>query len=150
MTAAPIAFERLERADPADLAAIVALEQDSFSNPWTPAALDEMLQSPITRLYVARHPTHGIVAFCACWLIDDELHINTLAVTAVLRRQGIASGLLHFILEESAARRATLEVRASNIAARKLYENLGFSSTAVRPKYYSHPEEDAVILWLNP
>ena len=143
-------LERLEHADPADLAAIVTLEQHSFSNPWTPAALAEMLASDVTRLYVARHAVDGVVAFCACWLIAGELHINTLAVKSSRRRQGIATALLRYILSETGARTATLEVRASNTAARKLYEGLGFCATAVRPRYYSHPEEDAVILWLNP
>jgi ribosomal-protein-alanine N-acetyltransferase len=44
-------------------------------------------------------------------------------------------------------RRATLEVRESNLAARRLYERLGFTITAKRPKYYTEPEEDALILW---
>ena len=42
---------------------------------------------------------------------------------------------------------ATLEVRESNQAARRLYEGLGFTVTAKRPKYYTQPEEDALILW---
>jgi ribosomal-protein-alanine N-acetyltransferase len=45
------------------------------------------------------------------------------------------------------ARRATLEVRRSNEAAHALYEALGFRVAAVRPRYYSSPEEDALILW---
>ncbi len=45
------------------------------------------------------------------------------------------------------ATRATLEVRRSNTAALRLYERLGFHVAAVRPRYYSKPEEDALILW---
>jgi ribosomal-protein-alanine N-acetyltransferase len=145
-----LTIERLEHPDPADFAAIVALEQESFSHPWTAAALADMLTSEVTRLYVARHRLHGLVAFCACWLIADELHINTLAVATAFRRQRIATELLRFILERTGARSATLEVRASNLAAQKLYEGLGFTATARRPGYYTQPEEDAVILWLNP
>jgi ribosomal-protein-alanine N-acetyltransferase len=47
------------------------------------------------------------------------------------------------------ARRATLEVRRSNAAAIALYERLGFRVCAVRPRYYSRPDEDALILWLE-
>jgi ribosomal-protein-alanine N-acetyltransferase len=90
------------------------------------------------------------VAFCACWLIGDELHINTVAVDAALRRRGIATGLLRHLLDVTGAARATLEVRRSNVAALKLYEGLGFTTTAVRSGYYSRPDEDALILWLNP
>ncbi len=43
--------------------------------------------------------------------------------------------------------RATLEVRASNQAARRFYEAMGFAVTATRPRYYTDPTEDALILW---
>ena len=144
-----ITLERLLHPDASDLQSIAALEATSFSNPWTPEALLEMIASDVTRLYVARHERQ-IVAFCACWLIEGELHINTLAVDADMRRQGIATRLVQHVLDESAVSRATLEVRRSNIAARKLYEGLGFSATAIRKRYYSHPDEDALILWRNP
>ena len=151
MTAAgSLVFERLTAVDADDFSQIVALEEQSFSNPWTPDAFAEMLASPVTQLHVARRAPREIVAFCACWLIGDELHINTVAVAATLRRQGIATGLLTHLLHATGAARATLEVRRSNVAALKLYERLGFATTAVRPRYYSYPEEDALILWLNP
>ena len=143
-------IERLSRPDADDLAAIVALESDSFTNPWTPDALAEMLRSDVTRLYVARRPVDGVVAFCACWLIGPELHINTLAVRRACRRQGIATRLVRWVLQETAAPQATLEVRRSNLAALKLYEKLGFRATAVRERYYQNPDEDGLILWLNP
>ena len=45
------------------------------------------------------------------------------------------------------ARRATLEVRASNVGARRLYERLGFYMAGTRRNYYTSPVEDALILW---
>jgi ribosomal-protein-alanine N-acetyltransferase len=42
---------------------------------------------------------------------------------------------------------APLEVRASNHAARALYEGLGFKVEGVRRDYYQEPREDALILW---
>ena len=132
---------------------IVALETASFTNPWSKdALLWEMRNSDVTRVYVARDDDGTLVAFCACWFIFDELHINTMAVAADRRRQGIASALLEHVLEEGRAngvRKATLEVRASNEAALRLYESLGFRIVARRPRYYTKPEEDALILWLE-
>jgi ribosomal-protein-alanine N-acetyltransferase len=58
--------------------------------------------------------------------------------------------LLEFVLTkgvELGARRATLEVRRSNEAARLLYERFGFSVAGVRVAYYSKPVEDALVLW---
>ena len=132
---------------------IVALETASFTNPWSKdALLWEMRNSDVTRVYVARDDDGTLVAFCACWFIFDELHINTMAVAEDRRRQGIASALLRHVLEEaraSGARMATLEVRESNTAALHLYESLGFRIVARRPRYYTKPDEDALILWLN-
>ena len=90
------------------------------------------------------------MAYCACWIVFDELHINSVAVDATRRRLGIARRLLEYVLAEAAAggaRGATLEVRQSNEAARKLYEGLGFRVEGVRRNYYQDPKEDALILW---
>lgn len=132
---------------------VVALEAASFTNPWSKdALLWEMRNSDVTRVYVARDEAGALAAFCACWVIFDELHINTMAVAANRRRQGIASALLTYVLDDARAagvRKATLEVRQSNEAALRLYESLGFRVVAKRPGYYTKPDEDGLILWLD-
>lgn len=145
-----LTVERLHEPTKEDRSAILALEGESFSNPWTPEAFDTMLASPAAQLFVARLAGNRIVGFSACWVFGDELHINTLAVAADVRRRGIASALLGEVLRSTAARQATLEVRRSNTAALRLYERFGFKVTAVRHRYYQNPEEDGLILWLNP
>jgi [ribosomal protein S18]-alanine N-acetyltransferase len=144
-----IGFARLT--SPADLDAVVDLEARCFTNPWTREMLErELAQSDVAHIFVARLPDGAVAAFCACWIVLDELHINTMAVDFPYRRRGLATRLLEFVMLEAAragASRATLEVRESNTAARRLYETLGFEVTAVRPKYYTQPEDDALILW---
>jgi ribosomal-protein-alanine N-acetyltransferase len=135
----------------ADIDAIVALESESFTNPWSRQTLVwELQNSDVTLVYVLRRDDERIAAFCVCWIIFDELHINTLAVAPADRRQGFATTLLHQVMAEAAAKgaqKATLEVRASNKSALALYERLGFHVAAKRPGYYTKPEEDALILW---
>lgn len=133
-----------------DREAVLAIEAGSFTNPWVASTFESMLETPAGRVYVARLDRGRIVAFCACWLIEDELHVNTIAVEGRFRRRGIAYRLLREVLARTGARRATLEVRASNDAAVRLYAKLGFRVTAVRRNYYRNPEEDGLILWLNP
>lgn len=139
--------------DVRDLDGVLALQTSSFSNPWTADALKwELEHSPVSRLYVLREPTGEIVGFCACWYLVDELHINSLAVAPDRRQQGLGSELMRGVLasaREEGAERATLEVRRSNDAARRLYEQLGFEVEAIRPDYYTNPREDALILWLR-
>ena len=144
----PVVIERLHQPSAVERAAILSLESTSFSNPWTPDTFDRMLESPAAQLYVARDGRQ-IVAFCACYVFDDEVDINTVAVDPGRRRQGIARSLLQDVLGQTGARRATLVVRRSNTAALGLYEGLGFTVTAVRLRYYDNPEEDGLILWLN-
>jgi ribosomal-protein-alanine N-acetyltransferase len=134
-----------------DLDAVAALEADSFSNPWTREMLArELGQSDVARVYVMRAMGKRVAAFCACWLIFDELHVNTVAVDPSLRRRGLAVRLVQHVLADAAregAEHATLEVRRSNEPALELYRRLGFVVEAVRPRYYTSPEEDALILW---
>ena len=146
-----LVIERL--AFDADLEPILAIEAASFTNPWPREMLArELSESSVSRLYVARTEEGAVAAFCLCWLIADELHINTIAVDPSVRRCGHATALMRHVMAEAVregARRATLEVRRSNEAALTLYERLGFRVCAVRPGYYTRPEEDALILWLD-
>jgi [ribosomal protein S18]-alanine N-acetyltransferase len=131
--------------------AIVGLESESFTNPWSRDTLVwELQNSDVTRVHVLRDETDAIVAFSVCWIIFDELHINTLAVAPEFRRRGFATALLQAVMAEAereGAVKATLEVRASNTPALALYERLGFRISARRPGYYTNPQEDALILW---
>jgi ribosomal-protein-alanine N-acetyltransferase len=134
-----------------DLDAVAALEAACFTNPWTREMLErEVRESGVGRVYILRDPSGGVAAFCSCWMVVDELHINTIAVDPVRRRSGLATSLMRQVMEEGArsgATKATLEVRASNVAARQLYAKLGFIESGVRTLYYTQPDEDAIILW---
>jgi ribosomal-protein-alanine N-acetyltransferase len=148
MPASNLVIERI--GGPEDLDAVAALEASTFTNPWTREMLErELQQSAVARVYVVRLPGRRVAAFCACWLVYDELHINTIAVDPDLRRQGLATALMNRIIEEAAAEGATrtyLEVRRSNLPAQALYERLGFTVSGVRRGYYTSPEEDALVL----
>jgi ribosomal-protein-alanine N-acetyltransferase len=144
-----VTVSRLSPGD--DLAAIAELQRRSFTNPWGADSIQwELANTDVARLYVASAPDGAVVAYCACWLIFDELHINSLAVDERVRRRGVARQLLREVFRDAiraGARSATLEVRRSNEAARRLYLSLGFVVDAVRRDYYQLPREDALILW---
>lgn len=135
----------------ADLDAVLAIEDESFTSPWTREMyLAELENVGVSFCYLARDDEGAAIAFCSFWRVLDELHINNLAVRPPYRRQGIGHALLRFVLAEGArlgARRATLEVRRSNDAARELYGRLGFAAAGVRRAYYTNPVEDALVLW---
>ena len=134
----------------AEIDAILAVERASFTNPWTREMyLAELDHQGVAFFYVARDAGRRIVGFCSFWRVVDELHINNLAVLPECRRLGVASALLARVLEVGASmgsRRATLEVRHSNDAARRLYGGFGFVVAGVRRGYYTNPIEDALVL----
>ena len=138
-------------ASPSDIEDVLVIEDASFTNPWSREMyLSELQNTGVSFLFLARDPTGHAIGFCSFWRVLDELHINNLAVLPEFRRAGVGSALLTRALEEGlarGARRATLEVRRSNAAARQLYERFGFTVAGVREDYYTHPDEDALVLW---
>ena len=141
----------MEPLTPANLDAVLAIEEESFTSPWTREMyLAELENAGVSYCYLARDDAGTAVGFCSFWRVLDELHINNLAVASRFRRRGIATALLTYVLDEGVrlgARRASLEVRRSNEPARVLYERLGFVTAGVRRAYYTNPIEDALILW---
>lgn len=138
-----------------DMDQVMAIEQASFSMPWSRNLFLSEFRSPrISTLMVALSdaPVRNIDGYIVFWLVEDEMHILNLAVAPPLRRQGIGRTLVLAAIEcarKKGARRAFLEVRASNAAAMKLYSDLGFTGTTVRRDYYDAPIEDAVVMTLG-
>jgi ribosomal-protein-alanine N-acetyltransferase len=134
-----------------DLAGVLEVENESFTNPWTREMYSWELQNrSVCHIFVVRTPDCDVAGFCAFWLVFDEIHINNVAMRPRFRGRGIGTALLLHVLTEArnlGARRATLEVRASNAGARRLYDRLGFYVAGTRRNYYSNPVEDALVLW---
>ena len=134
----------------ADLDAVLEIDAESFLRPWTREMYEAELRNPaVTRIFLVRDGEQ-VLGYCATWFLPGELHINNVAIRPAHRRQHLARFLLGQVLATAHAagcHRATLEVRESNLAARRLYEGLGFRLTGTRPAYYAEPVEDALILW---
>ena len=139
--------------DDRDLDGVLEVEDESFTNPWTRDMYAWELQNrAVCHIYLVRTPECPVAGFCAFWRVFDEIHINNVAMRPAFRGRGMGTALIRHVLEEArrlGARRATLEVRASNVRARRLYEQLGFYVSATRRNYYTNPVEDALILWAD-
>lgn len=137
--------------DEADLDGVLEVEDESFTNPWTRQMYEwELRNREVCHIRVLRTPAYRVAGFCAFRLVAGEIHINNVAVRPALRGRGLGTALLRDVLDGAAAlgaARATLEVRASNEGARRLYERLGFRVEGTRRLYYTNPVEDALILW---
>jgi len=136
-----------------DLDAVLAIERASYPHPWSRQAfLYELRENRVARLWVVRagdEPGAPVVGYLCLWLIADEVHVTNFAVHPDRRQRGIGRHLMGTLLElyrRDGARRAALEVRPSNDAARRLYEAFGFRQVGLRKGYYFDTGEDAILM----
>lgn len=135
---------------PEDVDAIVEIEKLSFSTPWSRSALLGELRYPRQAVYLVARVKGRIVGYVGMWTVANEGHITNIAVHPDYRGQGVGTRLLSFLIAVAESREIdalTLEVRLSNIRARRLYERMGFVASGIRTGYYSDNNEDAVIMW---
>ena len=98
---------------------------------------------------VAEADGGDVVGYAIAHAAADEGEILNLGVAAAHRRCGVGRQLVRAMMAALAARGVRvvyLEVRESNVAARGLYDRLGFRELGRRSRYYRHPVEDAILL----
>ncbi|MGC8633653.1 MAG: ribosomal protein S18-alanine N-acetyltransferase [Candidatus Limnocylindrales bacterium] len=139
----------VERMRVDDIPAVHEIERASFTAPWPAHAFRQELEANRLARYVVAWANDRIVGYAGLWQMVDEAHVTTFAVAPDCRRQGVGEALLTELLgiaESVGASVATLEVRVSNLPARRLYEKYGFRPVGVRPRYYTDNNEDALIM----
>ena len=127
---------------------LAELEQISFGEPWSVEGLLEELSNPTAVFRVAL--VDGQVAgYVGMHHIVDEGYVTNIAVFPQYRRRGVATKLMKTLMKyakDNEMSMLSLEVRPSNEAARKLYEDLGFSEEGRRKGFYRDPAEDGLIM----
>ena len=116
---------------------------------WTQKQLIDALTRDDT-IYLVASKAGRIVGLCGVQNISGEGEITNVSVARDCRGEGIGYKMVKQLLERGVGigiKDYTLEVRASNEPAIRLYERLGFVSEGVRPNFYDEPKDDAVIYW---
>jgi ribosomal-protein-alanine N-acetyltransferase len=141
---------RIRPARAAEVGRFLAIERQCFSDPWSAAAFEEILGSPLGLGLLAERGTE-VVGYLIARAVTGEGEILNLAVAPGARRKGLGSRLLSAgldALRSAGVREVFLEVREHNVAARQLYERQGFRAIGARTRYYRNPVEDAIVLRL--
>ncbi len=132
---------------------IAALEAETFSAPWDEASIRAELDNPLALWLVAvereNGPDEDVLGYVGSQTVFEDADILNVCVAPAARRRGIAEALMTELerrLTQKGAERITLEVRASNVPAIRLYQKLGYRQVGVRRGYYGKPREDALIL----
>ncbi len=143
----------------ADLPQVLAIERRSYPAPWSLAMFVLETAKAGGLSVAARAPSRGVesgpdaplefVGYAIVSRYDDAYHLMNICTEPNRRREGIARELLEHTIAAAGGpdARITLEVRPSNVAARELYDSLGFVSVGTRRRYYRDDGEDALIMW---
>ena len=132
-----------------DVDAVASIEQETFARPWSRDSFRQEITRNAVARYLVAEEDGTILGYAGAWVILDESHITNIAVREAARGRGIGKKLtaeLLQVLSNLGACYATLEVRESNLAARAMYEKLGFFKVGRRKRYYEDNGEDALIM----
>lgn len=142
----------LSQLGPEHIDGVLALENLIFTTPWSKEQYAGLMRAGVCKVFGASEggADGAVVAYVSASVNSAafELEIYNVAVHPAARRRGLARRLTGLVLEAGRSlglERALLEVRESNIAARSLYEGLGFRQCGLRRSYYAEPNEDAVL-----
>lgn len=132
-----------------DLPTVVGIERVSFSDPWTVGMFTAHLPPRAGAQFLVAERSGVTLGFALSQTVMDESELLNIAVAPAARKTGVGAELLDAMMDccrEAGAATMWLEVRASNVSARRMYANRGFVSAGVRERYYESPREDAIVL----
>ena len=140
----------IERMRPSDIPAVQVIEREIFLSPWPRNAYASELSQNRQAHYFVLRDGGALIGYGGLWKVANEAHITTVGVRAESQGQGLGTGIFAGLVQRSyelGARWITLEVRASNAHAIRLYERFGFKAIGRRRGYYTDNGEDAVVMW---
>lgn len=136
-----------------DVEPAVALEARLFPDPWTAAMFwSELAGAPGTRTYYAAVEGERLIGYAGLSAAGTDADVLTVAVAPEAQGGGLGSRLVDALLDDAARRdcsRVTLEVRADNDPAQRLYARHGFERIATRRGYYPPDGTDAIVMQLR-
>lgn len=138
----PLSFGNIDR--------VCRMEEASFSMPWKRKDFEDLIKDEGSEYFVLEADGYPIGAAGYTDAVGEG-YINNVVIDEEYRGHGFGKQLMEAVL--NAGRRKgisdfTLEVRVSNEPAIKLYESLGFENAGIRKRFYEHPVEDAMVMWL--
>ena len=140
----------IEPMRPADITDVQVIEREIFLSPWPRNAYATELAQNRQASYIVLREDGALVGYAGLWKVVHEAHVTTIGVRGRDQGKGYGKTLFAALIQRSyelGARWMTLEVRAGNIHAIRLYEWFGFKSIGRRRGYYTDNGEDAVIMW---
>src|SRR5579863_3283881 len=138
----------------ADIPDLMALERQALAAAhWSPEQYQTVFSGGApSRILLVVESDGGIQGFIAGRILEKEWEIENVVVAKSAQRRSLGSQLLQefvALARERGGGKIFLEVRESNLAARRLYEKFSFSESGRRRFYYREPQEDAIVYQLG-
>src|SRR5699024_10626891 len=120
-----------------DIKDVMEVDKVSFQKPWTEDIFQLEIDKNDHAHYFVLTLEQKIIGYAGMWVVIDDAQITNIAISPEFR--GYKFGV----------KRLSLEVRASNIVAQKMYRKFGLVPGGVRKNYYTDNREDAIVMWVN-
>ncbi|MCD7905722.1 MAG: tRNA (adenosine(37)-N6)-threonylcarbamoyltransferase complex dimerization subunit type 1 TsaB [Clostridiales bacterium] len=134
-----------------DIDSMAEIEKKCFAVPWFKKMILDDYKNGLT-YYIICEKGGKVIGYGGMWHVINEGHITNIALTPEEQGRGLGRRLVNEIIKLAKEKHMigiTLEVRAGNKKAIKLYESVGFKPEGIRPEYYSDNKESALIMWKN-
>lgn len=158
----PVSVEvRIEPMTAGHVGAVMAIDEQGYGDPWSATTWHNELRDD-DRLHLvavadaesgADGGAHGaggrVVGHAGLLFLAGMAHVSNVAVDLEFQRRGVATRLLVELLDRArdhGATAVTLEARAANKRAHRLYSRVGFQPLGITPGYYTEPREDALVM----
>ncbi|MDE6776753.1 MAG: ribosomal protein S18-alanine N-acetyltransferase, partial [Oscillospiraceae bacterium] len=134
-----IRIKKISESDIDLLKSCAELEKICIPDGWSYQSFLSEMKKQNSCILVAFDNFNQVAGFLTASYVLDTADLTNIAVAPEFRNQGIASGLLKFLLQELKNCDIFLEVRISNIPAINLYQKFHFKQVGIRKRFYQNP-----------
>ncbi|HLS08008.1 ribosomal protein S18-alanine N-acetyltransferase [Lentibacillus sp.] len=135
-----------------DIDDVMEVEKNSFVTPWPRNIMMQELNDNMYAHYFVLLVDDQVAGYAGMWHVIDDAQITTIAITPAYRGKKLGETLFLYVMKQAigmGAKRLSLEVRVSNIAAQRMYRKFGLVPGGIRKHYYTDNQEDAIVMWVN-
>lgn len=135
-----------------DINHVMEVEKSSFTSPWTKEIFYQEIEKNSYAHYFVVESNEQVIGYAGMWIVVDDAQITNIAIKPDYRGFRIGERLFQHIYQhaiQNGVKRLSLEVRASNYVAQRLYRKFGLVPGGIRKNYYTDNQEDAIIMWVN-
>lgn len=143
---------KIRQMDIRDIDLVMKVEKESFSTYWPREIFQQELNSNKHAHYYVLETNGKIVGYAGLWVIQEDAQITNIAIIPDYRGKKLGEKLFSFVFQKAiqfGSRRLSLEVRASNVIAQRMYRKFGLVPGGIRKGYYTDNKEDAIVMWVN-